>query len=309
LLELTILGCGSALPTTFRNPTAQFIRQENHNFLIDCGEGTQLAFRKYKLPLQKLSAIFISHLHGDHCYGLPGLVSSFSLLKREKPLTIVGPKGIGDFLYHIFSHSKTYLDFELNFVEIDSEIDSEIDGLKKVYENRNLTVSAFKLNHRVPCYGYLFKEKVKPRRINKESLDEYDIPIAYRNRIKAGEDFETTDGSVIPNHKLTFAPKPAATYAFCSDNRIQPGQLKFLAGTHTIYHEATFLDVDKLKAEKTMHSTAKEAGELASKLSPKQLLIGHYSARHLDPKPLENEARSIFKNTIAVEDGQTFQIE
>ena len=305
MFELTILGCGSALPTTFRNPTAQFIRQENHNFLIDCGEGTQVAFRKFKLPLQKLSVIFISHLHGDHCYGLPGLVSSFSLLKREKPLTIVGPKGIGDFLYHTFSFSKTYLDFDLNFVELEEDF----EGKKKVYENRNLTVHAFPLNHRVPCFGYVFKEKPKLRGINKEALSEYDIPIAFRNKIKAGHDFELEDGTVVPNEKLTLPPKPASSYAFCSDNRIKPNQLDFLKGTHTIYHEATFLDEDILKAEKTMHTTAKEAGLLAAKLKPKQLLIGHYSARHVNPKPLQEEARKEFKNSFAVEDGQVFRIE
>lgn len=304
MFQLTILGCGSALPTTFRNPTAQYLRNENCNFLIDCGEGTQVALRKNKCSLQKLNAIFISHLHGDHCYGLPGLISSLSLLNREKPLTIIGPKGIGEFLYNTFSFSKTYLDFKLEFVELDI-----IDEKKKVFENKRIKVEAFKLNHRIPCFGYLFQEKTKPRKINIAALEEYDIPIAFRNRIKQGADFELKDGTTVSNHKITLDPIPPVNYAFCSDNRIKVGQLQFLKGVTAVYHEATFLHEDVSKAVKTMHSTAKEAAKLAEQLEFGKLLLGHYSARYVNPKPIEEEARLFFKNAFAVEDGQEFVIE
>jgi ribonuclease Z len=301
--KLIVLGSGSALPTTTRNPSAQLIKSNSYYYLIDCGEGTQLRLRDLKIPFNRITHIFISHLHGDHIYGLPGLISTFSLLGRTNDLKIFGPKGIKEFIQTAFKLSESYLAFPYQIIEFEDQY----NDLHLIGETKHDTFQIFSLNHRIKCYGYLIKEKAKPRKLIKEALEEYNIPLAYRNVIKQGADFQASNGEIIPNKLLTLPPKSAISYAYCSDNRIKEEQLLFLKGSKYLYHEATFehelLDI----AKKTMHSTAYEAGILANKLNVNTLLIGHYSGRYTKVDFLLNEAKQNFKNTIAVKDKQVIE--
>lgn len=296
--ELTILGCNSAVPTNQRKPTAQLLNVVGKYFLIDCGEGTQLQLRKYKLRMQNISHVFISHLHGDHYFGLIGFISSMHLMGREKELHVHGPAQLKEIIYVQLEASKTELCYPLFFHDYD------VDKPELIYENKDLTVHTIPLNHSLPCCGFLFKEKQKPRRMRKEKIEEYNIPAESVPDIKAGGHFITKDGKQIPHKVLTRSAQKCRSFAFCSDTTYYEKIIPQIKGVDILYHEATFLDELKDRAKQTMHSTAKEAATIAKKAQVGRLIIGHYSQRYFDLKPLLEEACSVFPDTLLAIEGE-----
>lgn len=290
---LTILGFNSAIPTVKTSPTSQFLEMGERCFLIDCGEGTQVQLRKAKVKFSKINHIFISHLHGDHCFGLPGLISSFQLLGREVPLHIYGPKGIKEMLETILRISQTNKGFDLVFHELESK-DSQL-----IFEDHRVEVRTISLQHRIYCNGYLFKEKPKDRHLNMQEIVKYpEIEICDYHRIKKGENFTLKDGYVLKNEILTKEAEPSASYAFCSDTRYLESIIPIIQGVDVLYHEATFLHNLKEMADYTGHSTALEAATIAKKAHVKRLILGHFSNRYSDLTVFTDEARTIFPNTF-----------
>ena len=299
--NITILGSGSALPTLHKNPTSQFINVQERFLLIDCGEGTQLQLRKHKLKFQKIDHIFISHLHGDHYLGLIGLLSSFHLLGRKKTINIYAPKGLEQILNTHFKVSHSKPSFNINFIA------TKMDGLNLLHEDKIMNIYSFPLNHRIDCNGFLIKEKLRPRSINKKAIKDYNISIKDIAAIKNGDDFKF-NGETIPNSKITTDPPTPRSYAFCSDTKYDESIIEFIKGVDLLYHEATFLENMKERAKETYHSTATDAATIAFKADVKKLLLGHYSARYKDVAVFEIEAKKVFKNVIAVNDGDSFEI-
>lgn len=300
--ELTILGCNSAIPTNHRKPTAQLLNVAERFFLIDCGEGTQLQLRKYKIKMQNIHHIFISHLHGDHYFGLIGFISTMHLLGREKELNIYGPAELKEIIYIQLSASKTELRFPLFFHEFG------FDSPELLMESHDLTVYTIPLLHSLPCCGFLFQEKPKPRRMRKEKMEKYQIPPECVPAIKEGEDFTLADGTVVPHLELTRGAQLPRSFAFCSDTSYHEKIIPQIKGVDILYHEATFLDELKERARQTMHSTAKEAATIAKKANVKRLIIGHYSQRYYDLNPLLDEARSVFDDTLLAEEGEKHEV-
>ncbi len=300
--ELTILGCNSAIPTNHRKPTAQLLNVAERFFLIDCGEGTQLQLRKYKIRMQSIQHIFISHLHGDHYFGLIGFISTMHLLGREKELNIYAPAELKEIIYIQLTASKTELRFPLFFHEFG------FDEPELLMESNYLTVHTIPLSHSLPCCGFLFQEKTKPRRMRKEKIEEYDIPLTAIPAIKAGGDFLLANGTIVPHIELTRGAQLSRSFAFCSDTSYNETIIPQIIGVDMLYHEATFLDELKERAKQTMHSTAKEAATIASKAKVGKLIIGHYSQRYFDLSPLLNEAKAIFPNTYLAIEGEKFEL-
>ena len=293
---LTILGYNSAIPTVKSAPTAQFLEMSERNFLIDCGEGTQVQLRRAKAKFSKINHIFISHLHGDHCFGLPGLVSSFQLLGREIPLHIYGPKGIKELMEVILKLTETNKGFDLIFHELESK-KSEL-----IFEDNRVEVHTIPLKHRVYCNGYLFKEKLKSRHLNMQKIKKYpEIEICDYQNIKNGKDFILKDGYILKNEILTLPPEASVSYAFCSDTQYSESIVPIIKGVDLLYHETTFLDEMKDLAKYTGHSTALEAAKIAQKAKVKKLILGHFSNRYSDYTEFEREARTIFENTFVPE--------
>lgn len=306
--ELTILGSSSATPTATRNPSAQVLNVCNRFFLIDCGEGAQMQMRKYKVKMQKIDAIFISHLHGDHYLGLPGLLGTLHLLGRTKELHIYSPKGLQEMIKIQHHHSDTYLNFSLIFHELNTE------AAEKIYEDDAVVVETIPLNHRVPCAGFLFTEKQKERNVIKEKLTEYKIPFSEIPNIKAGNDYRVnfdsneTGEKTILNSELTANPFPPRKYAYCSDTKYDESIIEKIKGVDLLYHEATFDKQKEERAKETYHCTAEQAARIAKKAQVKQLIIGHYSARYHDLNILLNEAKEVFENTVLAIEGETYGI-
>lgn len=301
--NLTILGYNSAIPTVKSAPTAQFLEMGERCFLIDCGEGTQVQLRKAKAKFSKINYIFISHLHGDHCFGLPGLISSFQLLGRETPLHIYGPLGIKELIETVLRLTETNKGFELIFHELSSE-KSEL-----VMEDTRVEVFTIPLNHRIYCNGYLFREKLKERHLNMQEIQKYpEIEICDYHHLKRGKDFVLSDGYVLKNELLTKEAEPSLSYAFCSDTRYLESIVPIIKGVDLLYHEATFLDDMKDLAKYTGHSTALEAAKIAQKAEVKKLILGHFSNRYLDYSVFEEEARTIFPNTFVPQILETIEI-
>ena len=290
---LTILGFNSAIPTVNSSPTAQFLEMEERHFLIDCGEGTQVQLRKAKVRFSKISHIFISHLHGDHCFGLPGLIASFRLLGREIPLHIYGPKGIREMLETIFRITETQRGFDVVYHELDKNYS------EKIYEDKRVEVYTIPLNHRVYCNGYLFNEKPKERHLNMKEIAKYpEIETCDYHNLKLGKDFELSDGYILKNETLTFDPSKSVSYAFCSDTRYIESIVPIIEGVDLLYHEATFLHDLKEMAYYTGHTTALEAARIARKANVGKLIVGHFSNRYGDLSVFTNEAREVFPNTF-----------
>ncbi|MEZ7507825.1 ribonuclease Z [Cloacibacterium sp. Arc13] len=289
---LTILGYNSAIPTVKSAPTAQFLEMEERCFLIDCGEGTQVQLRKAKAKFSKINHIFISHLHGDHVFGLPGLISSFRLLGRETPLHVYGPKGIKEMMETIFRITETHQGFEVVFHELSSK------KSEKVFEDNRVEVFTIPLDHRIYCNGYLFKEKPKERHLNMQEISKYpEIEICDYHNLKRGKNIQLSDGYILKNENLTKPAEPSVSYAFCSDTRYLESIIPIIKNVDVLYHEATFLHDLKKMADYTGHSTALEAAKIARKANVKKLILGHFSNRYNDLSVFLNEACEIFPET------------
>jgi ribonuclease Z len=299
-MKITILGCFAATPSTISNSTAQVLELKNHTILIDCGEGTQVQIRKSKIKFTKINHIFISHLHGDHVFGLVGLLSTFSLLNRKNTLTVFGPKGIEELINTNLKLSATYLSYELIINELTSK-ESEI-----ILETETMTVKTIPLKHRIYANGYLFKEKNTARILNINKIQELGIEVCYYQKIKNGGNITLENGIVIDNEIITFAPKHEKSYAFCSDTIYNEAIVPIIKDVDILYHESTFLDSEKTLAKKTMHTTALEAAKIASKANVKELILGHYSTRYKDLEKFRNEANTIFEKVNLAEDGKIF---
>lgn len=300
--DLNILGCGSALPTTRHNASSQVINLRDKLYMIDCGEGTQLQMRKMKIKFSRLNHIFISHLHGDHSLGLPGLVSTLGMLGRMGDLFVYGPAEVGEYVQVIEKLFCQGSPFQMKFQAVDT------NNYNLVMEDRSVSVYSLPMKHRVPCCGYLFVEKERSPHIIREMIDFYKIPISKIELIKQGADFVTEEGEVIPNKILTRPAEPAKRYAYCSDTAFFPKIIPYIEGVDLLYHEATFLEADSARAYETFHSTTKQAASIARDAQVKKLLIGHYSARYIDLLPLEKEARSIFHNTLLANEGMVLSL-
>lgn len=300
-MKLTILGCYAATPRTLTNPTSQVLEIRNRLFLIDCGEGTQVQLRKNKIKFSKINHIFISHLHGDHLYGLIGTISTFSLLGRTTDLHIYGPKGIKELILLQLKLTESWTTYSLFFHELESK-ESEV-----VFEDNKVIVKTIPLKHRVYTNGFLFQEKPAERKLNVEAVQQYDIHVAYYQKIKNGGNVTLDDGTVIENEKLTFDPEPTKSYAFCSDTVYNEEIIPIIANTDILYHESTFLDSEARLAEKTLHSTSKEAATIALKANVKQLILGHYSTRYDGIERFKEEAETIFPNVLLGDDGVSFE--
>lgn len=289
--ELHILGCGSALPTTRHFPTSQIVNVRDKLFMIDCGEGAQLQFRKSHLKFSRLNHIFISHLHGDHCFGLLGLISTLILLGRTAELHIHSPKGLETLLTPMLDFFNRQMTYKVLFHEFDTKEPMQI------YEDRSLTVTTIPLRHRMPCCGFLFAEKRRPNHIIREMVDFYQVPVYELNRIKNGADYVTPEGKTVSNNLLTRPSAPSRSYAYCSDTIYLPSIVEQIKGVDLLFHEATFANEDAPRAKETFHTTAAQAAEIARKAEVKKLLIGHFSARYEDENILLQEASAIFPDT------------
>ncbi len=301
--EVTILGRNSATPTTFANPTSQVVKIYERYFLVDCGEGTQIQLRKNKIPFSKINNIFISHLHGDHYFGLIGLLSSFHLLDRKKDLHIHAPKDLKELIDLQLKVSKTWLKYSIIFHPLESK------SPELLYEDDRLTVHSIPLKHSIYTNGFLFKEKPRERKMRVDKLKEYRIEVCDIQNIKDGKDYTTVDGRVIPNEELTEDPPPLRSYAFCSDTGYNPDMIPQIEGVDLLYHEATFLDELVDLADKRGHSTTKQAATIALKANVKKLLIGHFSSRYRYLSPLLDETKSIFENADIADEGVTYSID
>jgi ribonuclease Z len=295
--SVTILGSSSALPTSNRNLTAHLLNVDERFFLIDCGEGTQLQLRKYKAKFSRLNHIFITHLHGDHVFGLPGLISTLNLLGRKNDLHIYTHPHLEKLLSQYLSYFFANLDFSIIYHPLN------LASYQLIYEDNKVEVYSFPLKHRIPTCGFLFKEKQKLKNIRKEMIDYYNIPLKEIAGIKDGKDFITESGDIILNDRLTIEPPSSKKFAFCSDTAFNIEILPYIKQADLLYHEATFSEEDKERAIETLHSTAKDAATIAQMANVKKLIIGHFSARYKDISSLLEDARSIFPNTEAAEDG------
>ncbi|GHT74476.1 ribonuclease Z [Bacteroidia bacterium] len=290
--ELNILGCGSALPTTKHFLSSQVINLRGKLYMIDCGEGTQLQFRVMKLQFQRLSHIFLSHLHGDHCFGLPGLISTLGLMGRTADLYVHAQPDAEK----IFRPMLDYFCKELPFKVIFNSFNPAKHQL--IWEDRSVNVYTIPLKHRVPTAGFLFEEKPKQSHIIREMIDFYHIPVSQINNIKSGVDFVTPEGEVIPNQRLTKPAEPPCRYAYCSDTAYSEKIIPYIEGVDLLYHEATFSNEDLARAKETFHSSAEQAARIAQAAHVKKLILGHFSARYPDETILLKEAQAVFPNTI-----------
>ncbi|WP_127845178.1 ribonuclease Z [Psychroflexus aestuariivivens] len=302
-MELTILGCHSATPRANVHPTAQVLDIDGELMLIDCGEGTQVQLRRRKVKFSRISHIFISHLHGDHYFGLIGLISTFSLLNRKATLHIHAPEGIKEIVEIQLKASRAFTSYPLVFNELKS------NQPEKILDNSKLTVETIPLKHRVYTNGFLFKAKPGDRKLLIDKVQNLEIDKAYYKSIKKGKDVVLENGEIIENKEITEPPKTPLSYAFCSDTMFKPDIVPQIKDTTLLYHESTFLETHEDLCEKTKHSTAKQAGIIAQKANVKQLILGHFSARYNDLKLFENEAKVVFENSVAAESGKVFRFE
>jgi ribonuclease Z len=301
--QLKILGSNSATPAFGRNPTSQLLRAANHHFLIDCGEGCQMQLSRYRLRTSRITHILVSHLHGDHFFGLIGLLNTLSLSGRERPMVIYGPAGLDDILTVQFRVSRTVLSYPIQFITLEGKIPEVI------YEDEQLTITALPMQHRIPCWGFLFREKPKLRRIDKEKLSP-DLSIEDIVALKHGKDVVAPDGSLrYQNASMTLPPRKRCSYAYCADTRYFEQLTEWVQGVDLLYHEATFMDNERSLAESRFHSTTIQAATIAMQAQVETLLIGHFSSRYKDLTPLLGEAKTVFNNTALAIEGHDFTIQ
>jgi ribonuclease Z len=300
--SVTVLGSGSALPTLNRNPSAHLLNANERLFLIDCAEGTQVQLRKSRVHLQRIKAIFITHLHGDHFYGLIGLLTTFHLLGRREELHLYGPDMLEDIINLQLKASRTTLIYPVIFHVLTGDVPVTI------LENDFMTVESFPLVHSVPTWGFLFREKRQLRRIRKEIVDGLNVPVEEFLPIKQGKDFTDTDGIVHPNASITADPPKPKSYAYCTDTVYDEKIVPWIQGADLLYHETTFMEDMAQMAKDKLHATAREAAVIAQKAGVHKLLIGHFSARYDDLGPLLAEAKAVFPETFLAEEGLTFKV-
>ena len=300
--NINILGCGSALPTTRHLATSQIVDLRDKLYMIDCGEGTQVQMRRMRVRFGRLAHIFISHLHGDHCFGLPGLISTLGMLGRTGELVVHGPKEVETYLRPVMDLFCRGMEFEVRFNPVDTRSQS------LVMEDRSLSVYSIPLKHRIPTCGYLFAEKPKEAHIIREMTDFYQVPVRCMKDIKQGQDYVTPEGEVVPNSRLTRPAAPPKRYAFCSDTAYNRSIIPIIEGADLLYHEATFAECDLARAKETFHSTARQAAEIARDAHVKRLVIGHYSARYEDLSELHREAEAVFPGTILGNEGTVIPV-
>ncbi|WP_343486722.1 ribonuclease Z [Allomuricauda sp. d1] len=301
-MRLHILGCYSATPRTLTNPTSQVLDIRNHLFLIDCGEGTQVQLRKHKIKFSRTKHIFISHLHGDHFFGLPGLISTFRLLGRETELHIYGPKGIKEAITLFLKLGDSWTNYPLKFHELTSRTSETI------YEDDKVLVKTIPLEHRIYTNGFLFEEKPLPRNLNIDAVKKHKVDRSQFNNIKNGKDVILENGKTISNKALTFDPPKPKKYAYCSDTAYNERIVPLIENSDMLYHESTFLESEKHLAEKTKHSTAQEAATIAKKAKVGTLVLGHYSTRYKSIELFKEEAVTVFENVVLGEDGKVIEI-
>ncbi len=297
--KITVLGSNSALPSEERYCSAHVINLHERFFLVDCGEGTQIRLRKFRIRYSQINHIFISHLHGDHYFGLFGLISSYTMLGRKSDLHIYSPGNLEKRIFSVLSKSE--IGFQIFFHRI------ETDQLFPLYESKSSTISCFPLKHRIETYGFIFQEKAKLKNIKKELIQHYQIGIKDILSIKQGNDF-MCDSGLIKNSELTYPSHKARTYVYCSDTAFAPEIVDYISNADLLYHEATFAEDLKETAIQTLHSTGRDAGTIAKDANIKTLLIGHFSSRYKTQEIILREAREVFENTIAVTDGDCFEI-
>ena len=301
-MKLLILGCNSATPFENSHTTSQVLEVKNHLFLIDCGEGTQIQLRNQKIKFSRIKHIFISHLHGDHFYGLVGLISTFRLLGRTSDLNVYGPKGIKEIITLQLKLANSWTNYNLFFHELDSKT-SQI-----IFEDDDLLVKTIPLDHRVYTNGFLFQEKSVKRRLDMQKIEDFNIkPYDYQN-LKLGKDLITEEGKIIQNQSLTLEPHPVKNYAFCSDTSYNESIVPLIEFVDLLYHEATFLDSHANLAKKTKHSTAKQAAKIAKLSKVKRLILGHFSSRYKDKSQFITEAKSVFDKVELASDGKIFHL-
>ncbi len=302
-MKLHILGCHSATPRSLVFPSSQVLEIDNELILIDAGEGMQIQLRKYKHKFNKIKYIFISHLHGDHFFGLVGFLSTLRLLGREKEIHIYAPVGLKEIIELQFKITQTDINYPLYFHELNGT-ESE-----KILDTDKFEVSTIPLEHRIYTNGYLFREKEKLRKLNMEEIKKHqEIETWAYHNLKKGKDFVMENGNIIPNKELTLAPPSPKSYAYCSDTQYKPDIVPLIQGVNLLYHEATFLESEKELARKTMHSTARQAAEIAKQAEVKKLVLGHFSSRYKDENRFIEEARPVFPNVDIAQEGKVFEI-
>jgi ribonuclease Z len=300
--SVTVLGSSAAIATGDRNLTSHLITHCNRMFLIDCGEGTQFRLRELHIKTNRIKDIFISHLHGDHFFGLIGLISTMHLMRRKEPLTIYGNEKLESLINLQLEASETSLFYPLKFVAVDA------DREQTLYDDGRLQVISLPLKHRIPTTGFLFREKEQPKHINKGIADQYGVPFIYYQALRDGKDYTAEDGEVIPNSILTKPSDTPRSYAYCSDTAYTEDIIESISGCDLLYHEATFKHELAAAAAEKMHSTNVQAATIAQKASAKMLMLGHFSARYENLEPLLHEAMTIFPNTIIAKEGIPVQI-
>lgn len=300
--KIHILGCGSALPTLKHNASSQLIEMRGKCFMVDCGEGAQMQFRRSHIHFSKLNAIFISHMHGDHCFGLMGLLSTLGMLGRTSKLRIYAPKEYATLFRQQVEFFMQTMEYEMEMIPVDTE------KQQVIYEDHSLTVETVPLQHRVPCCGFIFREKPTLPHIRRDMIDYYGIPVSQINNIKNGADWTNEDGDMIPNARLVQPADPPRSYAYCSDTRFVPGLKEKVKGVTVLYHESTYTSDQEDRAKIYYHSTARQAATIAAGAGVGTLLLGHYSARYNDEQVLLQEAKAVFENSILTQEGMVFNV-
>ncbi|HEX5654920.1 MAG TPA: ribonuclease Z [Chitinophagaceae bacterium] len=301
MLAVTILGNNSAVPAFDRHPTSQVVTLDGSNYLVDCGEGTQIQMINYKIRRSKISHVFISHLHGDHYFGLIGLINSFSLLGHQQELHVFGPSPLKEIIELQLRVADTQLCYPLHL--------NTITGPATLLDDEKLRVKCFRTNHRIETYGFVFNQKKQPRKLLPEKAMAFEIPASFYNRLKDGEDYTRKDGSLVHNEWVTEPAVPGKTYAFCADTKYDESIIPHISGADLIYHETTYLDHLRERAEARFHSTTKQAALIAQKAGVKKLLIGHFSSKYDTLEEFESEAREVFPNTELALEGVAYKVE
>lgn len=300
MFAVTILGNNSAVPAFDRHPTSQVVTHDGANYLVDCGEGTQIQLINFKVRRSRISHIFISHLHGDHYFGLIGLLNSLSLLSHQQELHVFGPAPLKEIIELQLKVADTRVCYPLHL--------HTISGPATLVDTDKLTIKCFPTQHRIECYGFSFIEKKPLRSLDPEKAREMEIPQSFYERLKAGEDYTRKDGVLVRNEQVTSAAPPGRRYAFCADTRYDEGLIQHIGGFDMIYHETTYLDNLRERAEARFHSTSKQAATLAQKAGVKKLLIGHFSSKYDTLEEFEKEARDVFPSTELALEGVCYEI-